>query len=106
MRKVRCEIVTVHAYSYTLSWCIHSSLCTDLDQYLYHNEFSFLLHLVKLTDVLTFFTGADEIPAGGYTQKPTPFFNNEGVLHTASTCAQHLILPTQFHEDFDQFKDI
>ena len=58
-----------------------------------------LLDLVKLTDILAFFTGADEIPAGGFTRKPTLLFKNEGVLPTASTCVQHLVLPTQFHEE-------
>ena len=67
-------------------------------------EFNFVLDVVKLTDVLTFFTGADEIPAGGFPREPTLVFTSEGVLPTASTCAQQLVLPTLFHEDYEQFK--
>jgi len=87
---------------------IHSPnayICLAL--YLYHNnymEFACVLGLVKLTDVLAFFTGADEIPAGGFTQKPTLSFNSAGVFPTASTCVQQLVLPTQFHDNFFQFK--
>ena len=80
----------IQMYICTLS-CKHTYLFSVLD-------------LLKLTDVLSFFTGADEIPPGGFFQKPILSFDDKGVFPTASTCALHLILPTKFHEDFDQFK--
>ena len=84
------------------------SVHVDTDVYMYtvlqtYISFS-VLDLLKLTDVLSFFTGANEIPPGIFFQKPILSFDDKGVFPTASTCALHLILPTKFHEDFDQFK--
>ena len=53
---------------------------------------------VTLETVLSFFTGGEEIPPGGYGAMLHPFlnFNNEQPYPTASTCSINLTLPTKY----------
>ena len=62
----------------------------------------FDLH-VTLPMVLSFFTGAEEIPPLGFPHDPTLNFSDDNLYPTASTCAIELTLPTQY-ETYDQFK--
>ena len=53
--------------------------------------------------VLSFFTGADEIPPLGLPHDPQLNFSPISPFPTASTCAIQLTLPTMHHEDSHQF---
>ena len=84
------------------------SVHVDTDVYMYtvlqtYISFS-VLDLLKLTDVLSFLLERMKYLLAVFFQKPILSFDDKGVFPTASTCALHLILPTKFHEDFDQFK--
>ncbi len=51
---------------------------------------------VSLGMVLTFFSGADDIPPLGYDKDPMINFNADSPYPTSSTCALHLTLPTRY----------
>ena len=59
---------------------------------------------INLGDILSFFTGADTVPPLGFSDA-TPNFNDENPYPTASTCSFSLTLPTQYHADFEAFKE-
>ena len=53
--------------------------------------------------VMSFFSGADDIPPMGYPRDPELNFNPSSRYPTASTCALQLTLPTCY-DQYDQFK--
>ncbi len=57
---------------------------------------------VSLEMILSFFTGANEIPPLGLPHDPQLNFSPSGVYPTASTCAIELTLPTRY-EHSDEF---
>ena len=62
---------------------------------------------ITLETVLSFFTGAEEIPPGGYGALVQPHlnFNDIQPYPTASTCAIALTLPTKYYDQpYDAFK--
>lgn len=59
---------------------------------------------MSLKVLLSFFTGAEEVPPLGFSPPPTLHFNRHEVYPTASTCALELVLPTQY-DTYEQFKD-
>ncbi len=63
------------------------------------------MNSVSLSTVLNFFSGADDIPPGGFPLPPAINFNSRNIYPTASTCAVELTLPTQYHDDYDLFKE-
>ena len=58
---------------------------------------------ISLEEVVAFFTGAGSVPILGWPTQPELIFNHTDVYPTASTCALHLVLPSKYHEDYDQF---
>jgi hypothetical protein len=54
--------------------------------------------------VMSFFSGADDIPPMGYIRPPEINFNPQSIYPTASTCALQLTLPT-CHTEYNHFKD-
>eukprot|EP00731_Ephydatia_muelleri_P032655 Em0024g199a len=55
---------------------------------------------VSLKNVLSFFTGAEDIPLTGYDTTPTLMFDHtSNPFITASTCAVQLTLPTIHSDD-------
>ena len=66
--------------------------------------------LVKIEDVLIFFSGINRIPSVGFhTIKPTleflHMYNPQDILATASTCDLTLRIPVSHKEDQDSFND-
>lgn len=59
---------------------------------------------VTMGDVLSFFTGADTIPPLGFSDAMLNF-NDINPYPTASTCSLCLTLPTQYHADYNGFKE-
>ena len=63
---------------------------------------------VSLETVLSFFTGASEVPPLGFPHSPQLNFSSTSPYPTASTCAIELTLPTmyknstQFEESMEQ----
>ena len=55
---------------------------------------------VTLPKILSFFTGADEVPPLGFPHEPKLCFS-ENVYPTASTCAIQFTLPTQYSSYVD-----
>ena len=53
--------------------------------------------------VMSFFSGADDIPPMGYARDPELNFNPSSKYPTASTCALLLTLPTCY-DQYGQFK--
>jgi hypothetical protein len=53
--------------------------------------------VVQLKDVLRFATGSDAIPAGGFPERPSVYFDHSssavGRLPTANTCSCRLTFP-------------
>ncbi len=71
-------------------------------------DFVFCTEEVSLEMVLSFFTGADDIPPLGFPHDPQLNFSPTSPYPTASTCAIELTLPmmynisTQFEEKLKQ----
>lgn len=64
---------------------------------------------VTLEMVLSFFTGAEEVPPNGYGPlvQPCLNFNDTQPYPTASTCAIALTLPTKYYDQpYEKFKKI
>ena len=61
--------------------------------------------LLRLEEVLSFFTGAERIPPGGFDPKPAVTFNCDNMYATASTCAMELCLPTRYHDKPSVFRE-
>jgi len=53
---------------------------------------------VSLETVMSFFSGADDIPHWGYPHEPLINFNPDSAYPTASTCTLQLTLPTCYSE--------
>lgn len=53
---------------------------------------------VSLGMILSFFSGADDIPPMGYAHAPAINFNHSSLYPTSSTCALQLTLPTCYSE--------
>ena len=53
--------------------------------------------------VMSFFSGAEDIPPMGYIRTPEINVNHAATYPTASTCALQLTLPT-CHSQYQQFK--
>ena len=51
---------------------------------------------MTLQKVLSFFTGAEEVPPLGFPHDPTLLFSAENPYPTASICAIQLSLPLQY----------
>ena len=68
-----------------------------------HVFLHFLVGLVSLRSVLSFFSGGEEIPPMGFQFEPELNFNPDNVYPTASTCAVQLTLPTRYKE-YEAFK--
>lgn len=54
--------------------------------------------------MLSFYTGAEEIPPLGFPHEPTLVFSTTNPYPTASTCAIQLTLPTKYetYSDFNR----
>jgi hypothetical protein len=50
-------------------------------------------YTVTLPNILSFFTGADEVPPLGFPHQPTLSFSSSNPYPTASTCAIQLYQP-------------
>ena len=74
--------------------CIELSFVSDGD-----------VSAICLGDCLSFFTGADRIPPGGYEMPCRLNFSTDTVFPNSSTCALTLTLPTLSYESYEQFKD-
>ena len=59
---------------------------------------------VSLKDILSFFTGLAAKAPLGFDIDPTLSFSHNAVYPTASSCTFSLTLPTQYHNDYGQFK--
>ena len=59
---------------------------------------------ISLTKLLNFFTGANEIPVGGFRIVPTLGFSANNPYPVSSTCSMELILPT-IYTDYTKFKE-
>ena len=60
---------------------------------------------LSLKTVLSFFTGAEEIPTTGFGEAPSlAFSHSDSPFPTASTCATQLVLPTK-NKDQTSFND-
>ena len=59
--------------------------------------------VVSLETLLTFFTGAGNIPPLGY-ENVTLQFSSSNLFPTASTCAIELTLPTKYAQHYEGFK--
>ena len=72
--------------------------------------FTTVLGGVKLSDVISFFSGAEEPPPAGFPRQPKLNFNlDHNVIYpTASTCAVELTLPTKYrvYKEFKQSLNI
>ena len=60
---------------------------------------------VTLNQVLSFFTGAEEVPAGGFECPASLYFSPISQFPTASTCALQLTLPTTHYNNAVLFKE-
>ena len=58
---------------------------------------------VPLQEVLSFFSGASQIPPLGFDAELSITFSHDAVYPTASTCSLSLTLPAQY-EDYCIFK--
>ena len=58
---------------------------------------------VILPTILSFFTGADEVPPLGFPHPPTMTFSSENPYPTASTYAIQLTLPTKY-KSYEEFR--
>ena len=58
---------------------------------------------VSLGMIMSFFTGAEDVPPMGYSHPPELNFNPSSPYPTSSTCALQLTLPTCYSE-YDPFK--
>ena len=58
---------------------------------------------VSMGDILSFFTGAEDVPPLGFNDA-TLNFNDNNPYPTASTCGLILTLPTQYYTSYDAFK--
>ena len=74
---------------------ITSSICSDL---------YYFSDTVSLGDILSFYSGANDIPPLGFPHEAELNFNPIAVYPTASTCAIQLTLPTKYRH-FDEFKN-
>ena len=61
--------------------------------------------IVSLEDVLSFFTGATRIPIGGFDCQASLTFSADACYPSASTCALQLVLPTQYYNNEELFRD-
>ena len=63
-------------------------------------KFALIFHTgnVSLGMVMSFFSGADDIPPIGYRRPPEINFNPTSPYPTSSTCALQLTLPTGYSE--------
>ena len=69
----------------------------------------YISECVTLATVLSFFTGAEEIPPNGYGTiiQPHLNFNDIQPYPTASTCAIALTLPTRYYDQpYENFKKV
>ena len=76
--------------------------------YIYHFIilwFSLVDQAVTLADVLVFWSGASSVPPMGFPAQSSLCFSDTAVYPTASTCALSLVLPTQYHDSYTDFKD-
>ena len=85
------------------------------DECMFHNHNYFSLYMiimvyvysntgkVSLKMILSFFTGADDIPPMGYAHAPELNFNPNSPYPTSSTCALQLTLPTRY-SDYGPYK--
>ena len=64
--------------------------------------------LLKLEDLLSFCTGSDRIPPGGFPSPPIIYFSHDesNKLTTASTCDSSIILPTCYHNNQEMFEEM
>ena len=60
---------------------------------------------VHLSKILSFFTGAESVPALGFDVQPVLTFSPSAIYPTASTCALQLTLPTMHYNKPDTFKE-
>ena len=91
---------------FSTNFIICQSMLQGLDDYIVHecDDILFTLESVSLGVVLSFFSGADDIPPLGFPHEPVLNFSSHAVYPTASTCAIQLTLPTQY-DSFDKFKN-
>ena len=61
---------------------------------------------LELHDVLSFLTGADQLPPLGLPYSPSMYFSETNQFPTASTCAIHMCLPTMYWNDYSKFRKI
>ena len=59
--------------------------------------------VLKLKDVLIFFSGAAQIPPLGFPRPPSLTFLHDSMLPTSSTCSLELQIPT-VHTDYESFE--
>ena len=59
---------------------------------------------MSLGTILSFFSGADNIPPLGFPNEPELNFNPKAVHPTASTCSIQLTLPTKY-ANFEELKN-
>ena len=60
---------------------------------------------LMLSQVLSFFTGAEYPPPLGFDTDPTIRFCNSLEFPTASTCALEMTIPTKYHDSPQDFHD-
>lgn len=65
---------------------------------------TFLAATVTLPKILSFFTGADEIPPLGFPHDPSLHFSDKNIFPTASTCAIQLTIPAQY-SSYKEFRN-
>ena len=58
---------------------------------------------VSLSQILSFFSGAEYLPPTGFDNGAEMFFDQESIYPTASTCALVLTLPTKYHNNPELF---
>ena len=61
--------------------------------------------VVTLPIILSFFTGAEEVPPLGFPHDPVLNFSADGMYPTASTCAIEFTLPTKY-STYPEFKSV
>ena len=65
---------------------------------------------MSLADVLHFFSGADKLPATGFTVTPSIYFTDTEMLPKSSTCDLSITFPRSLgllsYEEFQQKMDL
>ena len=59
---------------------------------------------LTLEDILTFATGASQVPPTGWLEQPHIEFKNDSDLPSASTYSNCLYIPTTHANNYDSFK--